>query len=200
MEHARRDRAFTCAQVAALLETFDVGESRVDAAAALLPRLAPLPPRDGRGGLGLAAEAQAIALAPLTAFEQTAVFARFGLSAELRGRGLGQKLYEVAERFCVEDGACFCDAGYSGADCASAGCDDCAHGGSDERFWTAVSPSLGPLKSESVAAAGHGMWGAGSALLGLPAPRAMLPASPFGWWSHGAPTGMPLAPWGSGGV
>ena len=79
LEHARRDRAFTCAQVAALLETFDVGESRVDAAAALLPRLAPLPPRDGRGGLGLAAEAQAIALAPLTAFEQTAVFARFGV-------------------------------------------------------------------------------------------------------------------------
>ena len=105
-----------------------------------------------------------------------------------------------AHGVCVEDGACFCDAGYSGADCASAGCDDCAHGGSDERFWTAVSPSLGPLKSESVAAAGHGMWGAGSALLGLPAPRAMLPASPFGWWSHGAPTGMPLAPWGSGGV
>ena len=33
---------------------------------------------------------------------------------------------------------------------------------------------------------------------GLPAPRAMLPASPFGWWSHGAPTGMPLAPWGNG--
>ena len=59
LEHARRDRAFTCAQVAALLETFDVGESRVDATAALLPRLAPLPPRDGRGGLGLAAEAQA---------------------------------------------------------------------------------------------------------------------------------------------
>ena len=34
-----------------------------------------------------------------------AVFARFGLSPELRGRGLGQKLYEVAERFCIEDGA-----------------------------------------------------------------------------------------------
>ena len=92
LEHARRDRAFTCAQAAALLETFDVGESRVNAAAALLPRLithTPLPPRDTGGvatdesvffkTLSLAAEAQAVALAPLTAFEQTAVFARFGV-------------------------------------------------------------------------------------------------------------------------
>jgi hypothetical protein len=93
LEHARRDRAFTCAQAAALLETFDVGESRVNAAAALLPRLAPLPPRDAGGvatdesvltdesalSFSLAAEAQAVALAPLTAFEQTAVFARFGV-------------------------------------------------------------------------------------------------------------------------
>jgi hypothetical protein len=39
LEQARRDRAFTCAQAAALLETFDVGESRVEAASMLLPRL-----------------------------------------------------------------------------------------------------------------------------------------------------------------
>ena len=92
LEQARRDRVFTCAQAAALLETFDVGASRVEAAAALLPRLqsrsAPVDARvaTGDGGVSadvsasettdvassLAAEAQALALAPLTAFEQTA--------------------------------------------------------------------------------------------------------------------------------
>ena len=94
LEQARRDRAFTCAQAAALLETFDVGESRVEAASMLLPRLIARTTRDERTSteeaprdanafpenrdetetetetdfLNLASDAQTSFLSPLTAF------------------------------------------------------------------------------------------------------------------------------------
>ena len=80
LEHARRGRVFTPHQASVLIDTFDVGDSRVDAAAALVPRLR-LPEGEevsSTSSSSLAASIQRVTLAKLTSGEQSTFFTRFG--------------------------------------------------------------------------------------------------------------------------